>query len=853
MNLRSKRLIALLFVLSSLLTPLSIAHAQDSAPAATPIEEQTPPPATATSEPTKESTAEPPTETPTEPSVSTPASQESRMSIAATGEVGEGVYELYVASWDDASQTAHLQIAMLAGATISAGQTINIWYPAHVFEITSTSIAGFPNAAMPVDITVGAEHITLTFTSDYSVITTEQQILSMVGDITFPQCGSEQIGEPVVAQILFKGIDSEALLSVYGEPCQSTSDAYISLVGYEPISNNVVFNINVPNPATAAGTVLTIEYPVSQLHLDAETGTIYSSTSVTSPGPDGLVTAANGVITITLDESLWADEPGEGSVYLQGYIGASLNLATCDPAGGTYLIQTDPIYLITSSGGTFYSPVEDALCNATAPRNSGVLTGNGTSVFWSFDTGELIDGGWIQNGGFLMDPGTAYDCSTLTVEPIVGEFTWNVDNCSTNTYSVSLYGEGVIRARINITTDVIPDPELGMYLNCPIVEAGASPVAQVMAEGDGHGGIHCAQVFPQEGGESITNEVSAASVYPGQPLSYSVNVNTSSSFWNILELADTLPAGFQVDSVTCSVQPAEWASDTCEITADNTIVIGAYVGDTTTSPGPGSITVEIRGVVTAAPGEQLESVACFERKLEAGILLIDFYNITSGQICSTAVAQVIAVPETPTPPSTETPTPTQTASPTATETPAPTETATPSATPSATASATPTETPVAVETSIRVEMWDGRSIEGSTWNLYAPVASQVITDPYLSGVFDANNAAIFTDLPAGEYRFEVVPQGVAPQQFTISVTDQSQEIVLQFAEPVGTATPGIPGTATPGATVSPTATAGTNPVTGLPSTGHGNPNAGSSILFVALAASLVIVMGAGLAIRSHRR
>ncbi len=184
----------------------------------------------------------------------------------------------------------------------------------------------------------------------------------------------------------------------------------------------------------------------------------------------------------------------------------------------------------------------------------------------------------------------------------------------------------------------------------------------------------------------------------------------------------------------------------------------------------------------------------------------------------------------------ETPTPTPT-SPLETPTPTPTmsvETPTP----------TPTETPVTKTTSITVEMWDGSSIEGAVWNLYAPVASQSIADAYDTGTLGAENNAVLTDIPEGNYVFEVAPAGMDAQRWDITIGPDSEEIVLQFAQPDVPATPGAtpPATTAPG---EPTPAPTSATVSGLPDTGAG-PSSSSTVLMLAgLLATGVMIAAIG--------
>lgn len=833
----SFRVVTFLFMLSMLATPLAVVNAQN-VPAATPIEE-VPTPTEPVDDPNSQDGEGVSTPDESDAEVSTPApGNASRPGLEINAELPDEAWNFLGTSayWDNALNQGRLGIGIFEGSDIRAGDTIRIWYPPTSLTISNVQITALgAEPTLPVTVDVSSEFITLTFTADFNPDVPAAYEILIDGIVTFPECGPSQDGSVQQIQIMFQGDGNKYTTMVAeGDPCDASQVPAVSSIGFLPLIYSIQIGIDVPDASAASGAVITIEYPSDRLVVEPSSGILFAQSSANNfvAEPVGTVVVANGIITITFDEDPDADALQGGEAFV--VINADFNTEACDPQGGNYVLESDPIHFLANPGGAFYSGVEDVLCNAVSPTMTGVISADGSTITWTLDTGELINGGHIQNGIIFGDEMTA-DCDSIQVVPVTGEFAVDTYCAGADSagFSVYLNGEGAVRAQITSVTTVSGAPQTGSYLYCATVIGSANIGAtQTLArEGNGYGGLICAEAFPPGGGDFVTNTVSAATAFPGDTLTYTVHVETTSVIWTQIELTDVLPQGFEVTSVNCSATPVELASDSCEILDNGSIIFGAYLTDLENAElKPGSITLEFQGVVTALPGTQLENAACYERRLDLGLAanIVGFFDIGSGVICASAFTQVVAPPTTPT----ETPT----------VTPAtPTETV---------VSATPTETPVSKQTSVRVEMWDGSGIEGAAWELYAPVASQVMTNPYLTGVLDANNSALFTDIPAGDYRFVVSPEGLGQQEFTITVSDQSEEIVVQFAQPATPATPG----ATPEAPADPTQTAGTNPVTGLPSTGTAASGQGATTLIVTtLAAAMLMMMALGVRIRSSEK
>lgn len=128
--------------------------------------------------------------------------------------------------------------------------------------------------------------------------------------------------------------------------------------------------------------------------------------------------------------------------------------------------------------------------------------------------------------------------------------------------------------------------------------------------------------------------------------------------------------------------------------------------------------------------------------------------------------------------------------------------------------------PVGTTLVLKFETSDGGSLEGESWEFYAPVASQALHDPYLEGEIGAGNQVVLEEIIAGTYRVVVDADGYEPVDAMIIVTAQnaSEEHVIEVMAIQPVVTP------TPSPTVEPTVEPTKPAVTGLPATGSGSDN-----------------------------
>lgn len=165
--------------------------------------------------------------------------------------------------------------------------------------------------------------------------------------------------------------------------------------------------------------------------------------------------------------------------------------------------------------------------------------------------------------------------------------------------------------------------------------------------------------------------------------------------------------------------------------------------------------------------------------------------------------------------------------------------------------------PVDTQLTVILNTSDGGSIEGTPYQLFAPVASQTVPLPYEEGVVSSDNRIVFEGLLPGEYRLVIAPEGYEPIDMILAVTEgeEQQEITVDIAaiqEPeTPTPEPTVPTTPEPTAPTTPAAEPTVEPnatkqaVSGLPETGTGT---GSNSMFLSLigilsAAMIVTVIG----------
>lgn len=175
------------------------------------------------------------------------------------------------------------------------------------------------------------------------------------------------------------------------------------------------------------------------------------------------------------------------------------------------------------------------------------------------------------------------------------------------------------------------------------------------------------------------------------------------------------------------------------------------------------------------------------------------------------------------------------------------------------------ETPVGVQLTVILKTSDGGSIEGTSYQVFAPMASQIVPMPYAEGMVNADNRIVLEELLPGEYRLVTPPNGYEPIDTTVSVTEgaDQQEITIDVTaiqvaptpSPEPTTAPTVEPTVQPTVeptsiptdevTVAPTQEPAATAVTGLPQTGTG-PDSGSMIIGLSgLLAVALVAIGIG--------
>lgn len=676
------RVLALSFVLSLLAVPQALIMAQDE-PAATPVIVDQDEPATPAPKPDVTDDEE----------ASTPApAAMSRGSVQPLAQL-TGDYGLTDGSWNESTGVFALDMTFFPTFTAMAGDTIDILYTSDALAVGAGPHT-VTNAPMTVTVDAAMETITLTFTADF--VPTDEGFhtatIALDADVIFTACLPTNEAYYSSADIAFVSGDYYMLpVSVDGPLCPVSSGAAVLDVEYAPELHALYVLFSGIPDENLAGTQLTITYPTDILVVEPGPVDFYTSESMGSGSPIATAVASNGVITITFIDDI---ELGREQLVGIGYMEASISSATCVPDSGVYEHEIGRINLVATPGGSFTVQLPSTteggfrntiLCNAAPATKTGEISEDGSEIYWTIDTGDLLNNAVIADGVFTS--GGLFSCGTLVVTPVTPNTTYDVDCTGDETYgfAVYLYGEGPVRATITVTAMVNESiPQLS-YLNCASIVAGGQPELVMARSVDtaGVAGLVCAEVFPPGGGDTISNVVSAAEVYQGDTLTFNVSFSTTSFVWWTITLDDVLPAGFSVTDVSCTFEPVGMETGDCQILDDNTISVGMRQSSMEeTALVGGSVSIEITGEVTAAPGTELVSEACGERAVEVPGLAPIYSRFGTGPMCASTSTMVLQVPVT------ETPEPTATVAPT--ETPAPTATVAPTETPSPTATAEPT-------------------------------------------------------------------------------------------------------------------------------------------------------------------
>lgn len=534
------RALVVAFFLSMVMAPYAQVSAEDLAdlPQATPIASETPVVGdTLGTEP-----ADPPADGTDKPGgvedvVGTPAAPDPPVSargITPLALDGSNL-DIYDVWFNGGSSQLSVEGGVLVGAVVEPGETVTLTYSNEYLildgaQVQVTSDQGVVGEAQ-ADPMAGI--ITITFTAGFATpdmpIYFGFDIPGAVGEFPecreLPQTGSNYVD--VEYGLPFGVTTSQRLVS--DEICQGTGLPDVDWMNFDSVSEELQVGLYFQSMAPA-GHVITITYPTDLVTVSPEPVNFYRYNYTT--GEDVLVatgTASDGVITITFI-GVGSGEGDEWYEWAYGAFHATLNSGVCDSSAGLYYQELDEISFVASTGLVESAHIEGRLCNAAVPVKSGTWNEDGTRIIWTIDTGDLIDGAWIQDIG---GPGDYdFDCSTLTVtpsNPAVSFATWFCDDYG---FGLELTGADIVRATITIESEPNAEPLLSAYVNCATVNAyGGTEQDRVAAptDGTGHGASVCAEVFPEGGGDFITKTVSDDVVDSGETLTYTVTASTSSA------------------------------------------------------------------------------------------------------------------------------------------------------------------------------------------------------------------------------------------------------------------------------------------------------------------------------------
>lgn len=398
------------------------------------------------------------------------------------------------------------------------------------------------------------------------------------------------------------------------------------------------------------------------------------------------------------------------------YLGVDATvLYECAP--GETTVYLDTLEFIADPGGVFIDTLDETvLCDADPISKKGEWVGEGDDAYilWTIDTGDILGIASVRD----FSSGTfTFDCSSLQISILEEEEL--ARNCNEYYFQLKFQNGEVSRAVITIHAHPVEPVEEGdsyhtSFLNCAYAEnwIDYGPFSLKASSGTGLGGEACYELFrPGIVGDSITKTVAnvttqdatGATAETGDILTYTVVVQTQSPEWGNISVRDYLPAGFEVTSINCTVEPIAYQLDSCFAVEDGVIVSGAETikDDGYLESGPATITLIIVGKVTALEGE-LVNQACSLRD-PVYLLPVAVGNPAipgGGLICESVVTTILVdeVEPDPDPDPGASPSPSPSPSPTGTiiptETATPTETAEPSETPTepATPGAAPTTT-----------------------------------------------------------------------------------------------------------------------------------------------------------------
>lgn len=664
MNARLRRWMTLIFTLMLLVTPYGGALAED--PVGN-ISGQTSDPEIAAT-PVIESSPE--SQSPVAPL----AAEDTGIGVQSIS----GTYTYATPFFDVATNTLNISVTFDDGFSAAAGDSIVMEYgwSLELQPSSQATLTNIPQASVALD--ADNLKVIITFTEAYSVAGT-----SVTGTIAFPgevywlQCSTSVEPYTPSGDIWFFLPPSSSYASqtvTAAEECPGITAPTISWMDYDADTGDLEIEVLFSGP-NAAGEQVTLTYPVDKMVVSPGPVTVTRySYELDRQVPVGTATASNGLITISFFDTGLGDV--DWTDYTELSMEAWLISGTCSDSGERQIIDVGDLTFVSNTGEEFVENVEVMLCNAAPMTKTGVF---GTNVFgdpiitWTIDTGDVIGGAYIWD--YMDDEALSIECSDpgIMVDVVSGSFSQDDVWCQPWGFDFPLYGSDtgdgpqIVRATITFVTTIDTSMERNVYMNCAETASmgGENPSLARTSGSNGLGGEACFELFPENGGDFITKTVDKAIANPGETITYTVTASTTADNWNQINLIDPLPAGFAVDptSITCVVEPAIFAVDPCYTLTDGQLVSSAVqmFDDSEENwgwhSGPVTITITMKGTVTAAQGETITNEACVERIIQGGGEGPDLAAMNMGDptvpgggiICASAVTTVPGPTPSPSP------------------------------------------------------------------------------------------------------------------------------------------------------------------------------------------------------------
>lgn len=635
--------------------------AQDAAPLATPVTTEGDQPV-----------ASP--DAPADPEETKPAPMSSDISPMAIS----GSFFIPRPTFDTATNTLLVEITLNNGFSAAAGDEISFYWDDSNLTLfpgdAPIALTGIPGATVEIDdVDI---YITIVFGQAVSVIGDPLEGSALVsGDVSFEQCGPNS--EPYTQETwlwFFTPSVGWQPQEINGDECPATTVPAVSYVDYDEWDAEMYIEVFLPGPPVA-GQQMTVSYDPTRLSVPpGPFDLIGYAADLDRNLTIGTATASNGLITITLRDAPVESDWREWS---ELSFPATLLNEDCDPAGGAYFTELDPLLFVTNDGLEFEEDLEGMVCNAEGPSKTGEWSEDAEGnpiIIWTIDTGDIL----LQGSVYDYDGGDGFlfDCSDsgLVIEPVYGEFEQWGSYCDQYGFSFSLSStnDEPFRAIITATASLDPEYTPTSFVNCASVEVNIYNDEQARAAAsNGLGGQACAELFPPDGGDFITKTVDKAEAKSGETVAYTVTVSTTSDRWSTIDVSDQLPAGFTIDpaSITCAVVPAVHQSDPCYMLSGNELIVIAVPERVEEEEGwwydqsaPVTITLTFSGTVAGEPGTNIVNEVCSIRQIEvrrpvrAALSMGDPTIPGGGRICAVAntliIGDPVATPTTPPSPGT---------------------------------------------------------------------------------------------------------------------------------------------------------------------------------------------------------